>query len=327
MSVGTRLTQKEQGKIEALRNEGYSYREIAKKIKRSASVVHNYLKLGNKYGLKREKGRKSSVSAVLKKKIISLASSKLLSSKAIKAELQLEQSTRTIRRVLNQSPSLVYKKFKLKPPLSKTHIKARLEFAEESVRVGRDWSKIIWSDEKKFNLDGPDGIRYYWHDLRNEQHYLSRRAFGGGTLMVWGAFFGEKLLDLIVCEHTLDSKKYIDVLNKSLLPSMSRELKFMHDGASFHRSKLTTGWLKKKKIETIKWPANSPDLNPLENIWGSLTRAVYASGRQFKNKNELKEEIMKQWSLIKPEELSKNVKSMTARIIEIIRKNGGNTKY
>lgn len=145
--------------------------------------------------------------------------------------------------------------------------------------------------------------------------------------MVWGAFVGERLLDLVVCEHTLDSQKYIDVLKKSLLPSMSRGLQFMHDGASVHRSKLTTSWLQKNQIPTIKWPAHSPDLNPIENIWGSLTRAVYASGRQFNNKNELKEEILIQWSLIKTEELSKNIKSMTHRIIELIQKNGGNTSY
>jgi len=108
---------------------------------------------------------------------------------------------------------------------------------------------------------------------------------------------------------------------------MSRELKFMHDGASVHRSKLTTAWLTKKKIETIKWPAHSPDLNPIENIWGILTRAVYANGRQFQNKVELKEEILKQWSLISPEQLSNHVESMTDRVIEVIKKDGACTKY
>ena len=108
-----------------------------------------------------------------------------------------------------------------------------------------------------------DGIRYYCHDLRNEQKYLSKRAFGGGSLMVWGAFVGEKLFDLVVCEHTLDSYKYIDVLNKSLVPSMKRGLQFMHDGASVHRSIVTANWLEKKKIKVIEWPAHSPDLNQM----------------------------------------------------------------
>jgi len=205
MSIGTRLSQKEQGKIDALKSEGYSNREIAKKIKRSHKVVNNYLKLGNKYGLTGKRGRKTKLKPLTIKKIIHEASANLRSSSQIKAELQLEESTRTIRRILNQCPTLVYKKFKSKPVLKENHKTDRFEFAQESIKVRRDWSKIIWSDEKKFNLDGPDGIRYYWHDLRNEQHYLSKRAFGGGSLMIWGAFVGEKLLDLVVCEHTLDS--------------------------------------------------------------------------------------------------------------------------
>ena len=42
--------------------------------------------------------------------------------------------------------------------------------------------------KKKFNLDGPEGYRYYWHDLRKEKQYFSKRHFGGGSLMIWGAY-------------------------------------------------------------------------------------------------------------------------------------------
>lgn len=49
---------------------------------------------------------------------------------------------------------------------------------------------MVFSDEKKFNLDGPDGSRFYWRDLRHEPRYFSKRNLGGESLMVWAVFSG-----------------------------------------------------------------------------------------------------------------------------------------
>ena len=69
--------------------------------------------------------------------------------------------------------------------------------------------------------------------------------------MVWGAFVEDKLLDLVVCEGTQDSTKYIEVLNKSLVPSMNHGPMFMHDGASVHRSNLTKNGSKKRIFRSL----------------------------------------------------------------------------
>nr|CDJ82037.1 similar to predicted protein [Haemonchus contortus] len=62
--------------------------------------------------------------------------------------------------------------------------KARLEIAK--MNLVRDWAKVVFSDEKEFNLDGSDRNKYHWRDLKKEPVYFSRRNFGGGGLMVWG---------------------------------------------------------------------------------------------------------------------------------------------
>lgn len=327
MSRGKRLSEREKGKIDILKSQNLSNREIAKKIRRSPTVVDNYVKLKDEYGLKGLRGRKSKITGVLKKRIIHLASNELMSAPKIKQELALPQAARTIQRVLKKCPTLLYKKYKRRPHLTAAHKSARFSFASNSINDRVDWSKIVWSDEKKFNLDGPDGIRYYWHDLRKEPKYLSKRAFGGGSLMIWGAFVNDTIFNLHIMEGAYNAERYTDMLKESLVPFMQQDWIFMQDGASIHRAKHTKEWLKNKNIPILEWPPNSPDLNPIENLWGILTRAVFANGRQFESKDELKAEILKQWDLITAETLTNLTKSMPRRIIDVISQNGSNTEY
>ena len=60
---------------------------------------------------------------------------------------------------------------------------------------------MVFSDEKKFNLDGPDGSQCYWHDLRKEKQLYSKRPFWGGSVMVWGTFSASGKADLIVMDR------------------------------------------------------------------------------------------------------------------------------
>nr|CCA25872.1 protein Y6B3B.8 putative [Albugo laibachii Nc14] len=61
-------------------------------------------------------------------------------------------------------------------------------WAEANVDRRAGWDRVVFSDEEKFNLDGPDGFKYYWRDLRKEEDILSRRQSGGGSVMIWAAF-------------------------------------------------------------------------------------------------------------------------------------------
>ena len=145
--------------------------------------------------------------------------------------------------------------------------------------------------------------------------------------MIWGAFVNDKIFDLQIMEGIYDSVRYTDMLEECLVPFMQPEWEFMQDNASIHRSKHTKQWLKEMNMTILEWPANSPDLNPIENLWGILTRAVFENGRQLKKKEELQTEVLKQWDLIREENLTSLVKSMPDRIIDVISGKGSNTKY
>lgn len=331
MSSGKRLSEYERGKIDGLRLQKKTSREIAKILKRSKTVVNNYLKLKENYGKQGRRGRKK----ILSKRVIShigrICSNKIVSASKIKSELGLVCSVRTVRRTIRNIPHLVYSKLQKKPKLTKIHIEQRLRFSQDSIKNRLDFEKIVFSDEKKFNLDGPDGFAYYWHDLRKEKQFFSKRQSGGGSVMVWGGFgYGGKT-ELVFLEGRVDSEQYVDVLKNHLLRAgkkiCGKNWIFQQDNASVHTSKLTLDWLKSKKVNFLDWPSKSPDLNPIENLWGILVRKVYANGKQYNSVDELKTNLVKCWTDIELEILSKLVDSMPNRIMEVIRLNGKATKY
>jgi len=77
----------------------------------------------------------------------------------------------------------------------------------------------------------------------------------------------------------------------------------------------------------MRWPAKSPDLNPIENLWGILAYKVYEHGRQFETVHELKEFVLKAWKEIKPETLRNLVSSMKDRCISVLKRKGELIEY
>lgn len=193
------------------------------------------------------------------------------------------------------------------------------------------FAQTIFSDEKKFNLDGPDGFNGYWRDLRKDEQYFSTRNFGGGSCMTWIGFSASGKLEIAFTSSKMNSRDYITVLETCLLPFMRRfrrkKFTFQQDNAAIHTSKETKQWMKDHKIDLLDWPARSPDLNPVENLWGIMVRRIYAEGRQYAAVNELKSAISEAWGNIENTVLQNLVNSMPNRMFQVINRNGKATDY
>jgi len=214
MGKGTALTEYEKGQIEALFGEGKSVSYISLKIDRSRAVISSYLKQGANYGTAPRSGRLCTIYPMKSKAIIK-DRKKIITANQIKAQLGIGSSKDTILRVIYDLKRL---KLKRKPVLSDLHKAKRIDFAKRYMDLGEKWKYVIWSDEKKFNLDGPDGYDYYWHSLGEDAPVLSRRAMGGGRVMIWACFDFFGASEIILIEGSIDSGKYQSVLASHLLP-------------------------------------------------------------------------------------------------------------
>jgi hypothetical protein len=193
------------------------------------------------------------------------------------------------------------------------------------------WKTVIFSDEKKFNLDGPDGLHHYWHDIRKEPKILSNRVQGGGSVMVWAAFGFGGQTEIIFIDTRMDSKTYQELLRDNLLPFAAniggQEWVFQQDNAPIHASNSTKKWFNDHQIRVLEWPSRSPDVNPIENLWGIIVREVYKNGQQYESVQDLKTAIKRVWDRISEEIRQKLVESMENRIFEVILQKGAHTKY
>lgn len=151
--------------------------------------------------------------------------------------------------------------------------------------------------------------------------------------MVWGAIRGEDTGPLYFVEGTMRQDQYKQVIETILLPYLkekrltSRSFTFMQDGAPCHTAKSIKSYLKLKNIPLLEWPGNSPDLNPIENVWSLLKQEV--NKFEITNRATLKEKIISEWkNNLKIKKMIKScIESMPRRIKEVIKAKGGNTKY
>ena len=140
-----------------------------------------------------------------------------MSSIEIKVELQLPVTARRVRQILQESKFAVWTKRLPKPRLTEQHKKRREQFARKHISFGTKWQSVVFSDEKKFNLDGPGGYHYYWHDLRNPTEARMSRNFGGGSVMVWGAFCYNGKVPIVFVSKKMNSEYYTDMLEGVLI--------------------------------------------------------------------------------------------------------------
>lgn len=320
--------------IRNLYKAGKSQREIADYLGRSKTFVFNALHSTGK----RELTGRPRKTTPKDDSAIKRASQKdpFKASKQIRDELNLSVSSRTVQRRLAEK-GLGGKSPRKVPMLTPKHLKARLKYAKDHFDwVGpekeKQWRNVLWSDETKVNLIGSDGKSWVHRPLGcayMPQYTNKTFKHGGGNIMVWGCFSWYGVGPLYWIDRIMDQHLYAQILREVMLPHAEWEMplkwQFQQDNDPKHTAKTVKKWFQDNKVDVMEWPAQSPDLNPIENLWEIVKRKVYTE--KSKNKQQLWERIQAVWYAIPVRTCQKLVESMPNRVREVMRNKGYTTKY
>ena len=152
-------------------------------------------------------------------------------------------------------------------------------------------------------------------------------------IMVWGAISVHGPSRLHIVEGTMNGAKYISMLNSRLLPQIRNWFEqqpciFQQDSAApCHTAKAVYAWFKTNKIKVLKWPGNSPDMNPIESMWNQLKDEIH--NVPITTKVQLIQRLIQVWfHSPKIRKMCQDlIKGMPKRVEALKNAKGGQTKY
>ncbi|RLN53168.1 hypothetical protein BBP00_00009395, partial [Phytophthora kernoviae] len=183
------LTPDERKSILVLHDAGLKLSAISETPHRSIGVCHKVIKMRDTPSKPSRRGKPKKVTERDKRSIIRAMSEAGSSAKSVKHSLNMNVSVRTVQRLCHDVPWLKFKKVRAGPELLPRHQMACKKWGDDHEgKTNAEWAAVLFSDEKKWNLDGPDGLQRRWIDTRRPDPVVVRRHSGGGSVMVWGGF-------------------------------------------------------------------------------------------------------------------------------------------
>jgi DDE superfamily endonuclease len=186
-----------------------------------------------------------------------------------------------------------------------------------------DWEKCIFTDESTFYLNESKGASWCYEN----QKKIEQKVTYPKKLNVWGCFSANGFGKLYFFEEILDSNLMIKIYKEELIPSInmlfgnnSYECIVVEDNDPKHKSKISREFKDQNSINIMPWPANSPDLNPIENVWGLLKLKIRS--KQPKSLMSLKRIIKEEWNAFENTYCENLISSMKNRIISCIASEG-----
>lgn len=309
-----------------------SFVSAAKVIKKSKSFVEKWVKRFDLYKNVDdydERGTKRVTSKKQDKVIVSLfkktPNMRLRQARVQLAKKGIHVSINTIQRRL-QAANVKYRPTILKPLLSQKHVEKRRAWAEEN--KDRDWTKVVFSDEATFWAWLP--LKRAWSSC--DTRIIQRTIKHPVKVNVWGCFSQRGFGCLELFTQNLNAEKMLKIYKRGLLKSVEKMFGkktenwvLQEDNDPKHRSRLCKAWKEENGVTTMDWPSQSPDANPIENVWGIMKSQL--AGKPVHDLKQLARAIRKIWRSLSVDYAQKLVESMPNRCEAILQNDGDYTVY
>jgi transposase len=332
---GQRTTTEQRWSVVALHKDERSNSYIARKLLINRATVRDILERYDATGSPlsgKRKGRPRCTDEALDTAIAFTARVDVFTSpRQIKRKLNLEASIDTVDRRLQQA-GLFGRVARHKPDYTPAQRQARIRFARHYRAL--DWTNVLFSDEKCFygrGFCGQTWVRREPGTALQPEYCVTKKAHPI-KVNVWGCFTSQGMGYTYIFNENLDAALMKRILTDNLVPSAELHIAkpgvqwyVLHDNDKKSKSNLVQDLLFAKGVTALDFPPYSPDLNPMENLWATLARAV--ERYQADTIEALQDAVEAEWNKIDIAHLRNLVASMPSRCDAVILANGWHTSY
>lgn len=202
----------------------------------------------------------------------------------------------------------------------------RLEWAK--AYINGTFEDVIWSDESSIQLETH---RRHCYRKKGSPPTLKPRAKHPTKVHVWAGISAQGATSICIFNGIMNAELYVNILQQFLIPFIQKKFpthtpRFMQDNDPKHTSRLAQRFFEDNNIHWWKTPPESPDMNPIENMWHELKEYMRARVKP-RTQSELIEGIKSFWSTVNKEKCRRYIGHLRKVIPKVIEVEGGPTGY
>ena len=327
-------------KIVNSHKDGLGYKSISKKFEVPTATVQSIIKKFQIHHTTNKligRGRKRKLSARATRNIVrSVNATPTITTKDILKDLEssgIKVSRQTVQRTLHEN-GLKGRRPRRTPLHTKKYLTARLQFAKTHVNSTESFfSSILWTDETKIELFGHMDASYVWRkkgEAYNPKNTIPTVKHGGGSLMFWGSFSASGPGSLVKINGIMKKEQYLEILQRNIRQGAEKldlglNWVLQQDNDPKYTAKIVKKWFQDNQIHVLEWPSQSPDLNPIENLWHKLKTEV--KKRKPTNLKDLESYCIEEWSKISVDVCKNLVDKYPNRLQAVIKNKGHAIDY